>query len=379
MSEYGEINLFFSNFLAGSDTANMNMNMDMNMDMDGVVRPISIGSAQQAFALLPPVFPTAHAPSLAQLPESGGLLLAFFAGDAEGGDGVAIVGSRLEKNAEGLERWTTPAVISKENHRSNQNPVLFVTGERHVTLLHSSQEAFKGQGTADVRIVRSADGGVSWNMPTTLFQKAGAFTKNHVLRSVDGELLLPMYYTPDGFFKNETHYSSIQRSKDDGVTWTETLMPGTLGKCVQPSVVRLKGGHGRLLAFYRSRSADFIYKASSEDDGKTWTEPTPTHLPNNNSGIQAAVLRGSGAIVVAFNNHKGSDRRTPLTLAMSCDDGASWPHVRNLDTTSTELSYPTLLEDVLDGGVLHVAWTFGRRTIRYARLAGVEAWLTAPS
>ena len=61
------------------------------------------------------------------------------------------------------------------------------------------------------------------------------------------------------------------------------------------------------------------------------------------------------------------------------DDGASWPHVRNLDTTSAELSYPTLLEDVLDGGVLHVAWTFGRRTIRYARLAGVEAWLTAPS
>ena len=49
MSEYGEINLFFSNFSAGSDTANINMNtnmnMDMDMDMDGVVRPISIEHA----------------------------------------------------------------------------------------------------------------------------------------------------------------------------------------------------------------------------------------------------------------------------------------------------------------------------------------------
>ena len=68
-----------------------------------------------------------------------------------------------------------------------------------------------------------------------------------------------MYYTPDGFFAHESQYSSVQRSRDGGETWTESApMEGTLGNLVQPTVIRVKSG--RLLAFYRSRAADAIYK-----------------------------------------------------------------------------------------------------------------------
>ena len=55
------------------------------------------------------------------------------------------------------------------------------------------------------------------------------------------------------------------------------------------SQVRLASG--RLLVFYRSRGADAIYQAHSDDDGASWSAPRRTALPNNNSGIQALLPR----------------------------------------------------------------------------------------
>ena len=41
---------------------------------------------------------------------------------------------------------------------------------------------------------------------------------------------------------------------------------------------------------FRSRWADNIYASRSFDDGRTWTEPEPTELPNNNSSLQMTRL-----------------------------------------------------------------------------------------
>ncbi|KAK3256523.1 hypothetical protein CYMTET_34345 [Cymbomonas tetramitiformis] len=169
-----------------------------------------------------------------------------------------------------------------------------------------------------------------------------------LLRSDDDtEWLLPMYYTPDGFFEHASQYSTIQRSSDGGATWTEDVMEGTLGKLVQPTVLRLKDRS--LLAFFRSRDADWIYKSRSSDDGKTWTEPEKTELPNNNSGIQAAMLK-SGAIAIVFNNLQGAHARWPLSIALSFDEGNSWPQVRDLEPMKPAGSPPLKVRTLLRGG-----------------------------
>lgn len=55
-------------------------------------------------------------------------------------------------------------------------------------------------------------------------------------RRYDAEILLPMYYTPDGFFEHSSQYSSVQRSGDGGETWRDSApMRGTLGKLVGTS------------------------------------------------------------------------------------------------------------------------------------------------
>ena len=130
-------------------------------------------------------------------------------------------------------------MVSRARQRSAQNPVMFLNADGVVNLLHTSQEAFQGQGTSEVRHLRSTDGGVTWHEPKTMFKTPGAFVKNQALWSADNtEILLPMYYTPDGFFEHSTQYSTVQRSADGGATWRDSEpMRGTLGNLVQPTVV----------------------------------------------------------------------------------------------------------------------------------------------
>jgi len=349
---------------------------DTPIRMDGVLHKMPNGRID---SIMRPIFGASHASNLLELPD-GTLLLVWFSGGDEGGDGVGIVSSTLPPRA---VQWTKPILASSERMRSAQNPVTFYEpSENVVRLLHTSQEAFMGQGTAEVRIVESHDGGKSWETPKTLFTKEGAFVKNQLLRSKNGkEWLLPMYYTPDGFLGHATQYSTVQRSSDGGKSWTEYVMAGTMGRCVQPTVVRLRSGI--LRAWFRSRDADFIYTSDSSDDGFTWSHPVATKLPNNNSGIQAAMLQ-SGTVIMVFNNYQGSDARFPLTVGLSPDEGDTWPHLRDLepaqdsgeqeadyDEMHGEYSYPSVIQS--RDGEIHISYTFRRESIRYARIS--EDWV----
>ena len=76
--------------------------------------------------------------------------------------------------------------------------------------------------------------------------------------------------------------------------------------------------------------------------------------------------------------------RAPMTLAISEDGGRTWPFKRNLEvgdgycmTNNSELqlnreySYPSIKQT--EDGVLHIAYTFYRQKIRYARVR--EDWV----
>ena len=182
-SEYTKINSFFARYIP-STTSNPGDEVqtitksgnyfDATIPMDGKIRVDAEGKGSAVF---PPPFGSSHASNIIALPDTGDLLCAWFSGDAEGGDGVAIVVARLPS---GSDQWSEPKVVSQAKDRSAQNPVMFVNREGMVNLLHTSQEAFQGQGTSEVRRVVSPDGGVTWSRPATLFKTPGAFVKNQV-------------------------------------------------------------------------------------------------------------------------------------------------------------------------------------------------------
>ena len=350
-----------------------------------------------------------HSTFLAALP-SGELLMAWFSGQMESEDPMHTAMSRL---APGSSQWEATVVVPQtvQPSYSNQNPVLLYDEQTALLhLLHPTQYVGLGQANSTVVMLTSSDGGVTFSDPAPVFTGKGAFVRGAPLAARDGAIILPMYYTPQGYDPQTNYdYSAIQRSNADrsggaALSWTEFAMQNSSGMA-QPSVVRLLGkgsGAGELRAFFRDRFCDSIRVSVSKDDGKTWSAPRKTRLPNNNSGIWAAALK-SGAIAVVFNNaHLG---RTPLTIALSYDGGLTWPFLRDLEDEPLPLdhnctcgrgwsprgppapadqaadfyhkncqptfAYPTVMQT--PDGAIHVSYDHNRQVAMYQRLT--EEWV----
>jgi predicted neuraminidase len=91
-------------------------------------------------------------------------------------------------------------------------------------------------------------------------------------------------------------------------------------------------------------------------------------LPNPNAGTDMIRLI-SGNLLLAFNNSKTG--RTPLSLAISEDGGASWKVVKDVESDPGEYSYPSLCQG--SDGVIHLTYTFRRETIKHVGF--IEDWL----
>lgn len=355
---------------------------------DGRFRPSPLHGVEEAY--LAPIFPSSHAANLLRL-KSGDLLCVWFSGTWEGDSGVGIVVSRL---ARGSRQWTKPQLIDNHEGQSYQNPVLFQAPDGAIWLFHTTQPANQGQSNARVLVAKSGDDGKTWSAPAVLFDQPGAFVRQPLLVMPNGDWMLPMYFTPSRGITTgaESNYPVVKISSDHGRDWKTCSIPDANGY-VQPNVLRLpKGGY---VAFFRSRFADFIYKSSSSN-GCEWAAPKKTQLPNNNSSIQATVLR-DGRIAMAFNNvgsviTNGKPKagpRKPLSVALSEDGGDTWPYVRDLETGTPrkgearttprsnnapgreEYSYPSITQAA--GDKIVVAYTYRRYTIKVVEFD--EDWM----
>ncbi len=219
--------------------------------------------------------------------------------------------------------------------------------------------------------------GATWSTPEAFYTLPGAFDRNRIIPTLKNDgLIFPCYNSsPD------IDYSFILRSSSVTPGWTRTDIKGS-NYLIQPTIIRLNNSP-QLRAFFRDENAAWIYYADSNDDGLTWTIPKPTSLPNNNAGIEAYTLK-SGAVIIAFNNHNGTHQpRSPLTVALSYDNGMTWPYYRNVqihdDDNNThigEYSYPSLLQSFWSGSDdndIHLTYTYDRETIKYLRFN--EKWV----
>jgi predicted neuraminidase len=385
---------------------------------DGVVRPTDEPGRRQA--LLPAPQVQNHAANLAVLPD-GSLACVWFAGTQEGVPDISVWFSRLDGDA-----WSEPVQLSDDPTRSEQNPVLHVHGPETVWLLWTSQHA-GNQDTARVLRRISTDGGQSWGPIHTMLPETaegGVFVRQPIVALPSGRLLLPIFRcvrVHGQKWVGDRDYSGVMVSDDSGESWRQVIVPDSTG-CVHMNIGRLTDG--TLVALYRSRWADAIYRSTSGDDGETWTAPVPFDLPNNNSSIQFVVLPDD-RLALAFNESSAAEataRRTslydeidddgladappaevetpvtdgrsafwgapraPMTLAISDDAGRTWPIRRNIeigdgyclsnnsrDGLNREFSYPTI---TAAGERLHIAFTRFRQAIEYVEIG--PDWISGP-
>lgn len=331
-------------------------------------------------------YPTAHAPALLELP-NGDMLCCWFAGTYEGSADIRIICSRLERDG---DRWSKPVDISGDPTRSEQNPSLFYGPDDAVWAIYTAQldrQAGKDnmQFTSQIRCQKSTDGGRTWDPYETLFAREGSFCRQPIQVLANGRWIFGNWLCTDSVDGLSGDPTAFQISDDQGKTWRQVDMPNSRGR-VHANVVEMDDGH--LLAFMRSREADFIYRSESFDWGDTWSEPKPTPLPNNNSSISALRLQ-SGRVAIAYNPTCTPDPkpgkaawpglRCPVAVALSEDGGLTFPIVRWMErgegymgeenrTNNKQYEYPYLMQS--RDGMLHLAYAaFTRLGVKYVRFS----------
>lgn len=387
----------------------MTLSAGHDLGMDGKLRLRADGSGIEE-ALLPSPCVQNHAANLLELP-GGELGCVWFGGTQEGKSDISIHFARLRRDR---RQWSEPVRLSDDPERSEQNPILFPAPGGELWLLHTAQRA----GNQDTSIIKrrvSRDDGASWSAADVLIDAPGTFVRQPLVVLDNGDWLLPCFLcrtTPGTKWLGEQDVSVVKISSDGGRSWRDSLVPESRGLVHMNIVPAHDGG---LVALFRSRWADRIYRSRSSDGGATWSAPVATELANNNSSIQATRL-ADGRLALVFNNicrtatterraslydeieddaeaaggtavaQRRPDReafwgtpRAPVTLALSADDGVSWRTVADLERgdgfcltnnselkLNRELSYPSIVQ-ALDGTV-NVAFTFHRRAIKHLRL-----------
>ena len=338
-------------------------------------------------AMLPPMAgTTAHGPGLLETPE-GTLLCCWFAGTFEGDTDVNIVVSRLEK---GADVWGEPVMVSTDNEFSNQNPSLFLAPTGEIWCMYTSQRGREPgkdnmQYTSVVKKQVSIDDGKTWGEPEVVLPEEGTFARQPVQVLSNGRWIYGLWLCSDSVNGLAGDPSAFAISDDGGANWRYVSIPNSSGR-VHPSLVELESGH--LVAFMRSREADWIYRSESYDFCDTWSEPVPTPLPNNNSGI-AAVKLASGRVALAYNHNSAPTTygktgawpalRNPVSIALSEDGGITFPLIRNVERgegyvgeenkfNNRQYEYPCIIQAT--DGAIHLAYAYQtRRGVKWVALS----------
>ncbi|PKU25759.1 sialidase family protein [Telmatospirillum siberiense] len=383
------------------------------LPMDGVVRVNPVDAARSE-AYLPSPCVQNHAANLTVLP-NGDLACVWFGGTQEGIADISVYFSRLRR---GGDKWSPAVRLSDDQTRSEQNPVLFPAPDGRLWLLYTAQISGR-QDTALVRYRVSSDNGETWGPVSSLFDEPGIFIRQPIVVLDNGDWLLPIFHCrtqPGEKWVGDDDNSAVRVSSDRGASWTEYEVPNSVG-CVHMNIV--KRDDGGLVALFRSRWADNIYFSRSIDGGRSWENPKPLSISNNNSSIQVTALANGHLALVCnpVSSAAATERRTslydeiednaaletatasiqrartafwgtpraPLSLAISLDGGRSWPMLRDLETgdgycmtnnsqekANRELSYPSVKQT--PDGRIHVAFTYHRQAIKYICLD--ESWVT---
>ena len=295
-----------------------------------------------------------HAPTITAFAD-GELLAAWYSYEGPHElTGSGIYMARRDAHGEWSEPW-----LHIDRPAGDGNPVLYSEDNR-VWLFQAVVPW--GWSTAHVELQLSSDRGQTWSDPLMLGGPMGTNVRFPPVRTNEGDLLLPAY---DDLFSRTLFFSS-----NDGSEWTlsSAVTCGAPFECIQPSVARTSTG--LLLAVMRNTGQQWLWVMASNSGGATWSYPKDSGFANPDSPANLVAL-ASGNLVLTFND--STTERRPLSIAVSADEGLTWPHIRPLVSGESTYSYPSAVGSA--NGLIHIVYSHGRESIRHIALN--EAWIIA--
>lgn len=258
----------------------------------------------------------------------------------------------LSKKNPGQSIWSLSESILDTGKYSAGNPILFQEPGGRIHLLYV---LLKGHYWNDAYLqgVWSDDEGKTWSSPVQLWQTAGMMIRHPPVLLDSGSYLLPAY--------DEQARQSILLSSPPPYSKWQAAYRFEVPDVIQSTIV--KEDSGRLTLFFRpSTDPRKIRFSTSTDQGKTWSHPKITELPNPLSGISA--FSANDNLVVVYN-HTEEHQRWPLSMSSSKDGGKSWKKVRHIDEVQLEVSYPSFIRG--NNNLVHGVYTYNRRMIKYVK------------
>ncbi len=240
----------------------------------------------------------------------------------------------------------------------------------------------------------STDETETWSEPTVcITDKVGYYVLNNdrAVQLSGGRLILPVaWHQGPGQARDNAGVIMCYLSDDSGKSWRRSKDSfkgyGPDGRRItvqEPGVVELKDG--RLMMFMRT-NAPSQYICHSSDGGETWSQARPSNLISPLSPASIERIGWTGDLLCVWNDHSGAhtfpaNRRTPLCLAISRDEGETWSKSRILEGNPDGWYCYTAITFV--GDRLLLAYCAGDKEVgglnRLKVLALSGEWLTPPS
>ena len=301
-------------------------------------------------------FAQCHASTITQAPD-GTIITAWFAGTKEKHSDVGIWMSKRKNTT-----WTPPKLAAKVEESAHWNPVLFTDAEGIVYLFFKVGPEISHWRTY---WMQSLDNGGTWTEACALVPgDAGGRgpVKNKPIILSDDSWLAPASTEQDGW------EAFADKSTNKGKTWQRSEnfyidRKKLRGKgAIQPTF--WESAPGNVHALLRTASGN-VWQTDSTDYGATWSPVYEIGLPNNNSGLDVLQLEDGRLLLVLNPVGVNWGPRTPLSLALSCDNGLSWTLIAHLEDdpieTKHEYSYPSIIRT--KSGIA-ISYTWRRERVR---------------
>ncbi|MEN6533620.1 MAG: sialidase family protein [Bryobacteraceae bacterium] len=280
--------------------------------------------------------------------KDGRILFAYSRFTSGGDDDSAaeIVG---RYSNDGGRTWTSTDVpiVAREGGQNVMSVSFLRLHDGRIALFYARKNSV---GDCRPYLRYSSDEARTWSDPILCTPDFSYFVLNNdrAVQLRGGRILLPVaQHTPVNGKFNLRGTVMLYFSDDAGRLWSRSRTvlecpTSSVSGFQEPGIVELKDG--RLLMFIRTQMGS-QYLSHSGDRGNTWSPAQPSEILSPLSPASIKRIPTTGDLLMVWNDHSQVDqamrasetpgrssggRRTPLTVAVSRDEGRTWIHRHNV-------------------------------------------------
>jgi sialidase-1 len=204
---------------------------------------------------------------------------------------------------------------------------------------HSFSKAENKYPPASAFAWLSSDEGKTFKPLSTLWKENPVTLCSATLRRLSsGRIVLPLNRDLSKKGQPDHFEAAVTFSDDGGKSWKESDNWVDLPKrgAMEPHVEELRDG--RLLMVLRTQLGA-VYRSVSKDGGKSWSKGESLGVEGPESCPELIKIPSTGDLLLIWNGSKYDPKwashfgkRTPLSTAISKDDGKTWSKPRHLET-----------------------------------------------